>query len=152
MRSGIVLLALCGLCAVGIPAKPPAQPKLPPPVATAWFKELDKATPILYVQSPRDTATGQASGKHRHRVVLGVAQQDAKSFLTALTNNENIVEIRFSGKNGQTRRIPLKGAKITKLPNRSGLSYQEIEWTWISGITANDDWETPIAGRRKRGG
>lgn len=152
MRSGIVLLALCGPCAVGVPAKPPAQPKLPPPVATAWFKELDKSTPILYVQSPRDPATGQATGKHKHSVVLGVAQQDAKSFMAALTNNENIVEIRFSGKGGQTRQIPLKGAKITKLPVRNGLCFEKIEWTWKAGITANDDWETPVAGRRKRGG
>ena len=124
------------------------------------------------VESPRDAASGLPSGKRRHApITLTKAVDKASPILMAiLTNNENITEWRLdawrpsrSGKEVQYYTIELVNASIAgirqeqlnnkykknmkhEIREHISFTYQKIIWTWQDGgITAEDDWEAPVA-------
>jgi len=124
------------------------------------------------VISPRDAASGLPTGKRQHKPVTITKEVDKSSPLLyqVLTNNENITEwaLRFwrpsrSGKEMQFYTVELTNASISsiqmemlnnKYPENMkhrerehiSFTYQKIIWTWENGgITAEDDWETPVA-------
>jgi type VI secretion system secreted protein Hcp len=119
------------------------------------------------VQSPRDVATGQATGKRMHKPFMITKEIDKSSPLlyTALTNNENITvwelqcfAARSTGVEVNHYTVRLTNAKIvdirsTMLNNKVpenikmplmeevGFVYEKIEWTLVDGgIIATDDW------------
>jgi len=124
------------------------------------------------LQSPRDPGTGQATGKRMHKPFVITKEIDKSSPLlyTALINNENIItwELQcFAAKNTGVEvnhyTVSLTNAKITdikstmlnnkvpeniKMPLMEEISfvYEKIEWTWVDGgITATDDWTSPVS-------
>ncbi len=119
------------------------------------------------VISPRDAASGMATGKRQHQPLIITKEIDKSSplLMNALVNNENITEftLRFwqpsrSGKELQFFTIQLLNATISdirqemlnnKYPEnmqhkeREHISfvYQKIIWTYEDGgISASDDW------------
>ncbi len=124
------------------------------------------------VMSPRDAASGLPTGKRRHRPITVTKPVDKASplLMAILTNNENITTWRLdayrpsrSGKEVQYYTIELVNATIAgirqeqlnneypenmrhEIREHVSFAYQKIIWTWQDGgITAEDDWETPVA-------
>lgn len=123
------------------------------------------------VTSPRDAASGLATGHLHHAPIVVTKEVDRSSPLlhAILTNNENIAEWRLdfwrpsrSGKEFQFYTIELVDASIVsmelemlnnKIPEnirlpemeRIAFAYQQITWTYQDGgITHTAQWETPI--------
>jgi type VI secretion system secreted protein Hcp len=119
------------------------------------------------IVSPRDPASGQASGKRMHKPLVITKELDKSSpiLYRMLTTNENIpeLELRFyhqaaAGMEMQFYTVKLTNASISQIhfvqanvrqPELARLeeyeevsfTYQKIEWTWNEGgITAQDDW------------
>ena len=124
------------------------------------------------VVSPRDAASGLPTGKRQHKPFTITKEIDKATPLLyyALTNNENITTWKIeywqpspSGQEVQHYTVELVNASIAgirqemlnnKYPEnmqhkeREHISfcYQKITWTWMDGgISAEDDWETPVA-------
>ena len=124
------------------------------------------------VVSPRDAASGLPTGKRQHKPFTITKEVDKATPLlySILVNNENIPEWRLqfwqpekSGKEQQHYTVELLNASIAgirhemlnnKYPENMqhkerehvSFCYQKITWTWVDGgITAEDDWETPVA-------
>jgi len=124
------------------------------------------------VLSPRDAASGLPTGKRQHKplVITKAIEKATPLLMNVLTNNENIAtwELRFwrpsrAGREEQFYTIELVNATISsirpeQLNNKYdenmkhevrehvAFTYQKIIWTWEDGgITAEDDWETPVA-------
>lgn len=124
------------------------------------------------VLSPRDAASGLPTGKRQHKPITVTKPVDRATPILAsiLTNNENITDWRLdcwrpsrSGKEVQYYTIELTDASIAgmrqeqlnnKYPENMShevrehvmFTYRRITWTWHDGgITAEDDWETPVA-------
>jgi type VI secretion system secreted protein Hcp len=124
------------------------------------------------VISPRDPTSGLPTGKRQHQpiVILKEIDQSTPPLWNALVNNENLIawELKFwapaaNGTETQIYTITLTNASIAsireymvdnedpakaKLPLLQEISftYQKIEWVWTKGeITAQDDWELPVA-------
>ena len=123
------------------------------------------------IVSPRDAASGLATGKRQHKPLTITKEIDKSTPLLyqAFVNNENFTEVtlRFftqdlkgAVKEIQNYTIKLTNANISgivddmannkvaenaKLPLLEMISftYQKIEWTWTDGaITAMDSWGT----------
>ncbi len=121
------------------------------------------------IVSPRDAASGMATGKRMHKPLTITKEIDKSTPLlfTALINNEMITEfvLRFwtpdaqgAGVEKQYFTIKLTNAFIVSIGEDMALNkiepgiklpvleqvafvYQNIEWTWTDGgITASDDW------------
>jgi type VI secretion system secreted protein Hcp len=117
--------------------------------------------------SPRDPASGMATGKRQHKPFSITKEVDRSSPLlySALVTNENIAEweLQFwrpaqTGAETQYFTIALTDANVVSMdlvmPNNKHpdlqrletyeevtFSYQRIQWTWMDGgITATDDW------------
>lgn len=124
------------------------------------------------VVSPRDAASGLPTGKRQHKALTITKELDKSTPLlyNVLVNNENIStwELRFwqpsrTGQEVQHYTIELVNANVAgirsemlnnKYPENMqhkerehvSFTYQKIIWTWEDGgITAEDDWETPVA-------
>jgi type VI secretion system secreted protein Hcp len=124
------------------------------------------------IQSPRDPATGQATGKRMHRPFTITKEIDKSSPLlyTALVSNEIISTWELqcfaanrAGKEVNNYTVNLTNAIVTdirsimlnnkvtenvKMPLMEEISfvYQKIQWTWVDGgITAMDDWIDPLS-------
>jgi len=105
-------------------------------------KELDKSTPLLYnalvnnenisdyeikFWTPQIKAT-QGLGTEVHHFSLKLV-------------NANIASIHFKMANNKHPEL-MKFAEYEEI----AFTYQKIIWTWIQGgITAEDDWEAPLA-------
>lgn len=121
--------------------------------------------------SPRDAASGLPTGKRQHKPIRIQCEIDKATpiLYSILVNNENIKdwELQFwrpsrAGAEEQYYTIKLTNANVArieadtannKIPELMRLpdmvtyefTYQKIEWTWKDGgITAGDDWETPV--------
>jgi type VI secretion system secreted protein Hcp len=112
------------------------------------------------VKSPRDAASGQATGKRQHSPVRIIKEIDATTpqFFQAAVTSENLkkVVIELPGSNGTIDyRITLTNSNVVSerqydvgkggQPSREEveLTFQKIEVESISGQTmAIDDWET----------
>jgi hypothetical protein len=142
----------------------PTSPAASPAAAynvTATFTGLDPATSkswtvtsliagVEHITSPRDIATGQASGKRQHeplrvvaaapagfagnqlqKVVLHYVPVDPKTKLPTHTLTLNGLVIL--GQRPQT----LNGIEYTEI----AMTYRQITWTWTEGgKTFSDDW------------
>lgn len=119
------------------------------------------------IVSPRDAASGQATGKRQHKPLTITKEIDKSTPLlrTVLTTNENLPEVTLNfyaasraGAEAQHFTIKLKNARIagirhvmpnnkdpelTKLAAYEQVSfvYEEITWTWNDGgLSATDNW------------
>jgi type VI secretion system secreted protein Hcp len=124
------------------------------------------------VVTPRDPATGEATGKRQHRPLIITKELDLASapLHSAQASNENLKEweLQFwrpsvTSAEQQHFTIRLTNASIAsismQMPNNKhpdlmkletfeevAFTYQRIEWTWTDGgLTSSDDWEAPIA-------
>jgi len=126
------------------------------------------------ILSPRDPASGLATGKRQHLPVTIVKQVDQSSpkLWTALVSNETLItwELRFwapgvpdAATEKQIYTVILTNASIASMhefmkdnqaPSQATLplqeqisfTYQKIEWVWTEGaITAMDDWEASVS-------
>jgi len=124
------------------------------------------------VVSPRDAASGMASGKRQHKPFVITKEIDKSTPILAnvLYNNESISawELRFwqpspSGQEVQHYTVELVNGTIAEIRSEMlnnkypenmqhrerehiAFTYQKIIQTWEDGgITAEDDWETPRA-------
>lgn len=125
------------------------------------------------IVSPRDAASGLPTGKRQHQplVFRKTIDKSTPKLLTALVNNENIQEAHFkfwrpsiTGKEEQYFTIDLQNASLAShnlyhpdsYDSSAGgngadleewsFTYQKIVWTFTTGgITAQDDWEAPVA-------
>jgi type VI secretion system secreted protein Hcp len=124
------------------------------------------------IVSPRDAATGQATGKRTHKPFVITKELDRSSPLLykALIENETITtwELQFwqpstKGNEKHYYTIQLSNAHVSNIafgladdqnPHLSkrkayesvAFTYQKIAWTWVDGaITTEDDWEAPMS-------
>ncbi len=95
-----------------------------------FTKELDRSTPQLY----KALVTGEVLPEVE-LVVFGASEKQSKTpIYTVKLSNATISEIRFV--------TPKDGPEAHEI----SLTYQKITWTWVDGnITADDDWEAPMA-------
>lgn len=123
------------------------------------------------VVSPRDAASGLPTGKRQHKPIIITKPIDKATplLMNLLTNNENITDWSLhcwkpsrAGKEEQYYSVELVNANVAsiqveqlnnKYPENMrhevrehvAFTYQKIIWTWQDGgITAEDDWETPV--------
>jgi type VI secretion system secreted protein Hcp len=125
------------------------------------------------IVSPRDAASGLPTGKRQHEplVFRKTVDKSTPKLLRALVTNENIDEAHFkfwrpsaTGKEEQYFTIDLQDASLASSnlyhpdsydTGAGGTSpgdleewsftYRNITWTFTDGgITAEDDWETPV--------
>jgi type VI secretion system secreted protein Hcp len=119
------------------------------------FAPIDLTGVSHEIISPRDAATGLATGKRQHQPITITKQFDKTSplLLNALVTNENLTSVLIGLlRNGQQiATIKLTNASVSHY-NLHGttetwaFTYQKIEWTAVDGgATASDDWEAPVA-------
>ena len=122
-------------------------------------EEIPLLSVIHNVSSPRDAATGLASGKRQHGTITVVKEIDAASpkFAQAFDTNEVLREVVIAYRSGGTgaaagktktaQRIMLTNATITGLQKvgnteRITIDYLQIEVTYVNGSkAATDDWD-----------
>jgi len=114
------------------------------------------------ITSPRDAASGLATGKRQHKPFTVTAEVGiaAPQLMTAIVTNENLPTVTISlYKAGTTTvgtTITLTNASVSNFANNcnaafpncetASFTYQKITWTWVDGnISAQDDWEAPVA-------
>jgi len=107
------------------------------------------------IVSPRDAASGLPTGKRQHKPFTITKELDKSSplLLSALVTNENLssVTITVNGDGKPVATVKLTNASISNYVDHGttetwSFTYQKITWTWIDGgITAQDDWEAPVA-------
>lgn len=108
------------------------------------------------IVSPRDPASGLPTGKRQHKPIVITKEIDRSSplLMEALFTNENLpaVQLTLDNPSGQpVATIKLTNANVAERSEAGAtetisFTYQKIEWTWIDGgITAEDDWEAPVA-------
>ncbi len=106
-------------------------------------KELDKASPLLYnalvnnenipewelqFWTPQLSAAGGVGAEKQH--------------YTVKLTNANIASIEFTMANNKNPEL-MRYAEYENI----AFTYQKIAWTWTDGgISAEDDWEAPVAG------
>jgi type VI secretion system secreted protein Hcp len=124
------------------------------------------------VVSPRDAASGLPTGKRQHKPFTITKEVDLSTpvLYNILVNNENVTTWKLmfwqpskTGQEVQHFTVELLNASIAgirhemlnnKYPENMqhkerehvSFCYQQITWTWTEGgVTAEDDWETPVA-------
>jgi len=129
-----------------------------------WIDVLGFAYAVV---SPRDAATGQATGKRQHEplVITKAIDKSTPLLFQALVTNENLPEVTIefyrpqaNGTESLYYKIKLTNATISSLhqsdEGKNGLKpyetlelvFQKIETTWTDGgITASDDWSSSNA-------
>jgi type VI secretion system secreted protein Hcp len=118
------------------------------------------------IVSPRDAASGLPTGKRMHKPIVLTLELDRSTPLlfAAMTKGEKFstLSLDVGGPNGGASlyRVALTGASISAIEFvtladkdttavKVSLTYQKIEWTWVDGgITAMDDWESPVAAKK----
>ena len=124
------------------------------------------------IVSPRDAASGLPTGKRMHKPFVITKELDKSSPLlyNVLVNNEQVTNWELqhwtpsaTGAEKQHYTVKLTNATIASIAFRMAnnkhpdlmkyteneeisFTYQKIEWVWVKGgITAMDDWESPLA-------
>jgi type VI secretion system secreted protein Hcp len=105
------------------------------------------------VVSPRDPASGLATGKRMHKPIMLTKEMDKSSplLMKALVTNQTLPAVQIGlKKGGQTvATIKLTNAQVSSYVTHGlietwSFTYQKIQWTWLDGgVTAQDDWESP---------
>jgi len=107
------------------------------------YKEVDIASPLLlnalctnevittwklqFYQAPRATAGGTTGAQENQFYTIELTNASLSKYEMIMENN----------KDPETMKFP----EYEKI----GFVYQKIVWTWtVGGITASDDWETPM--------
>jgi type VI secretion system secreted protein Hcp len=104
-------------------------------------KELDKSSPLLYsvlVNNENIPDWKLEFWTPQLAAAAGVGAE--KQHYTVELVNANIASISF-------RMLNNKNPELTRYAEYEEIAftYQKITWTWKDGgITANDDWETPV--------
>ena len=105
----------------------------------------------------RDAASGLPTGKRQHKPITITKEIDAASPLlyNACITNENLTQVVINlyspGGSTPTTKVTLTNASCADLEHDGqtetvSFTFQKITWTYINGgITAQDDWETPVA-------
>ena len=105
-------------------------------------KELDKASPLLYnalVNNENIPTWELQFWTPQVKAVQGVGTE-VQHYSVKLIN-ANIASIAFRMANNKHPEL-MKFAEYEEV----AFTYQKIIWTWTEGgITAEDDWETPVA-------
>jgi type VI secretion system secreted protein Hcp len=116
------------------------------------------------IVSPRDPASGLATGKRQHKPIRVTIDLDpsAPILFNMLASNETItaLELKFwrpspSGVETQFYTVKLTNASISDIHTSTdathtttldvSFTYQKIQWTWVDGgITGMDSWQSPI--------
>jgi type VI secretion system secreted protein Hcp len=114
------------------------------------------------IVSPRDPASGLATGQRQHKPLKVTIEidQSAPILYQMLATNENItnLELKFwrpsaVGVDAQFYTVKLTNASIADIHATTDAShttmldvsftYQKIQWTWVEGgVTAVDNWQT----------
>jgi type VI secretion system secreted protein Hcp len=127
-----------------------------------WIEVLSVEHEVI---SPRDAASGQATGKRQHRafVVTKAIDQATPALYSALTKNQVLNDwlleataVELTGVEKVTYRVKLGNAFIAgiafqgpgqtdldrgKLVESVSFVYEKIEWTWVpTNTTATDQW------------
>jgi len=106
-------------------------------------KELDKASPLLYNALVNNENISDWELKFwtpQIKAQMGVGTE-VQHFTIKLLN-ANIASIHFKMANNKHPEL-MKFAEYEEI----AFTYQKITWTWMDGgISAEDDWETPVAG------
>ncbi len=116
------------------------------------------------IVSPRDPASGLATGKRQHKPIVFTMDADSSALqLTrALTSNETLSSCRFrfvrrvDGEKSQYLTVTLTNAGVARqqLDGRKNgldsyefeLTYQRISWRWNNGgIEVEDDWASQVS-------
>ena len=124
------------------------------------------------IVSPRDIASGLATGKRMHKPFVLTCELDQSAPLqySALCNNESLTDCKLemyrpspTGAEKLYFTVELKNATLAsiamKMPNNKhpeltkfetycdySYTYQSITWTWTDGgISAVDDWQSPVS-------
>ena len=129
--------------------------------STDWTQGSFSQSPIQVtgfsheIISPRDPASGLATGKRQHQPIVLTKQLDATTplFLSALVTNEILTNVTLGLSEGgqQVATVVLTHASISDYTahgttEKWSFTYQKITWTWLNGgITATDDWESPTS-------
>lgn len=93
------------------------------------------------ITSPRDAASGLPTGKRTHKPVVFAFELDKSSpLLAGMTVGAKLGEITFSADEAGKAPVTLKDATVQSVEVKGDGSVIKV-----SGITAGDDWETPIA-------
>jgi type VI secretion system secreted protein Hcp len=105
-------------------------------------KEIDKSSPILYsilVNNENITEFELQFWKPQIKAASGVGSE--VQFYTIKLVNANISQMHeYVLDNKIPANMPIPPMETVSF------TYQKIEWTWVDGgITANDDWEAPVA-------
>jgi type VI secretion system secreted protein Hcp len=118
------------------------------------------------VRSPRDPASGLATGKRQHSPIAFTKPWDATSplFFNSIVSNENLPSVLFEftqpdakGLSQVYQTVKLTNASVSGITRRASassgptdleditLTFQKIEITHVTGgITASDDWEAQV--------
>lgn len=127
-----------------------------------WIEVLFAEHEVI---SPRDAATGQATGKRQHHafVVTKAIDQATPALYSALTKNQVLndwlleaTSVELTGVEKVTYRVKLVNAFVAEIvfqgPGQTDLDrgklvesvsfvYEKIEWTWVpTNATASDQW------------
>ncbi len=106
--------------------------------------------------SPRDAASGLPTGKRQHKPMVITKELDRSTplLLQALVTNENLTKVVFtffrSSNSKPYMEVTLTNASVSERQQHGereqiSFTYQKITWKWLDGgITAEDDWETPV--------
>ena len=107
------------------------------------------------IVSPRDPASGLPTGKRQHKPFTITKEIDKSTplILNALVTNENLTSVLIGmvRDGNQVMTIKLTNASVSDRVQKGdfetiSFTYQKITWTWVDGgITAEDDWEAPVA-------
>ena len=113
------------------------------------------------IESPRDAATGQATGKRQHKpIVVTIPADKASVLLTkALIQNENldsvVLSLRHQGELDPYMTISLEDAHVSLVQKTTdggevfdefSFVYRQIELTWLDPpTTVQDDWAAPLS-------
>lgn len=115
------------------------------------------------ISAPREGTTGPAVGKRMHKPFVVTVEVDRATpqLLSAIASGERFsgfaLEVAGPGGGTSLYRVSLTNAALAGFEfvtpadsNTAALrltfTYARIEWTWIEGgITAQDDWEAPVA-------
>jgi type VI secretion system secreted protein Hcp len=108
------------------------------------------------IVSPRDAASGQATGKRQHKPITITKEIDKSTPLLqrAIYTNETLTSVLIgllspAGKVMAT--VKLTNASVSDVTHHGNtetisFTYQKITWTYVDGgITAEDDWQSPVA-------
>ena len=108
------------------------------------------------VVSPRDAASGQATGKRQHKPLTITKPIDKATplLMRAIFTNQTLpaVQISLNGADGKAvATVRLTNAQVSDAIQQGStqtvsFTYQKITWTWVDGgVTAEDDWEAPVS-------